>query len=768
MQPRFRALSAFAALAIAGGAVAAVPGQAADHLEAPLVAEDGRTDINDLYAFQSPDDPDNTVLIMTVNPAAGALSPTTFDPDGDYVFKIDQDLGDADDATADATISVNFGPVAGDGTQSVAVSGAVSGSGTTGTEFALAGGGNAIAGLYDDPFFFDFAAFQGSVKGMGTAAFCEIEGDTTGVDFFAGFNVSAIVLEVPSSAITDGGPSIGVWAETDTPNNDAAVTDRMGRPGIATVLVPDGFEDTYNMADPDMDDANFAGAASDSLEFLSGLDGSGFTEAEADAIADAFLPDILTIDTSSSDGYGGPTKVLNGRQLEDDVIDISLIVVTGNAAPVGGPDKGSVLTTDCVDANDKAFPGTFPYLAEAHTGAPAATTTYALILENLTDSQPFSPPVAVTHNAGLPTALTIAEVGGTASDEINAIARDGDPAPLVEALENRRDLSPAIVTDIVNFGRPLTPSDTTIGGFADRLVTTIDARPGDVLSLFGMLICTNDGFVGLDRATLPATSATFDLMGYDAGSEENTERSEHIVDPCSGLGPVALDGDPNGNDDSGPGVDTDPVGVITAHPGVDGTIGDLLAAHDWDEPAARLTVVKVVDAFGDDTDDRFEDEINLLAAAGITTGTSSTTFSPDDVVTRGQMAAFVNRSLGLPAAASGPFTDISGSIFEADINALFAAGITTGTSATTYSPDEPMTRGQMAAFINRALDLPDAASGPFLDIAGSTFEGDINALFASGITTGTSATTYSPGDPVTRSQEAGFLTRALGPRPIVG
>ena len=753
------------ALALAASVVSIVPAQAADHLEAPLAAEDGRTDINDLYAFQSPDDPSKTVLVMTVNPAAGALSPTTFDPDGDYRFQIDQDLADADDATADATISIDFGDPNSAGAQSVTVSGAVSGSGTTGTEFTLNDGGTAVAGIYDDPFFFDFAAFQGTVKGMGSANFCEVEGDTTGVDFFAGFNVSAIVLEVDTDSITDGDPSIGVWAETGNAENPRV--DRMGRPGIATVLVPDGFEDTYNLADPDMDDANFAAAASGSLQTLSGLDGSGYDEATGDALADAFLPDILTIDTSSSDGYGGPTTVLNGRQLADDVIDISLTVVTGNATAVGGPDVGAVLTTDCVDANDKPFSDSFPYLAAATSSAPAETTTYALILENLTAGQPFSPPVAVTHNAGLPTAVTVAEVGATASAEINAIARGGDPAPLVAALEARQDLSPAIITDVVNLGRPLTPADTRVGGFADRAVYTIEARPGDVLSVFGMLICTNDGFIGLDRGELPTTSATFMLAGYDAGSEDNTELSEHIVDPCSALGPVGLAGDPDGNIDAGAGVDTDPAGVITAHPGVDGTVGDLLPAHDWDDPAAKLTVVAITDAFGDDDGDRFEDEINLLKAAGITTGTSPTTYDPNAPVTRGQMAAFVNRSLGLPAAGASPFTDISGSIFEDDINRLFAAGITFGTSPTTFSPDDPMTRGQMAAFINRALSLPAAASGPFTDIASTSFVADINALFAAGITTGTSDTTYSPSDPVTRSQEAGFLTRALGPRPIV-
>ncbi len=754
-------------LALAASVVASVPSHAADHLEAPLVQQDGRTDINDLYAFQSPSDPDNTVLVMTVNPAAGALSPTTFDPNGSYGFEIDQD----GDAVADESIDIAFGVPNASGAQSIAVSGAVQGGGTTGTQFGLQGGaGTAVAGLYDDPFFFDFAGFQGTVKGMGTANLCElVPGTTTRPDFFAGFNVSAIVIEVESSAITNGDPSIGVWAVTDTTNNAAPVTDRMGRPAIATVLVPDGAEDAYNMADPADDLANFQGAASDSLEALSafGGDATPYSPAQADALAAAFLPDILTIDTSSSDGYGGPTIPLNGRRLADDVIDISLPVVTGDASAVGGPDVGGLLSTDCVDSNDKPFRNSFPYLAAPHGAGPAPdVTTYALVLENLTPAQPFSPPVAVTHNAGLPTAVTVASVGAEASAEINAIARNGNPVPLVDALEAERELSPAVITDVVNLGRPLTPSDSRKMGVVDRAVYTIDARPGDVLSLFGMLICTNDGFIGLDRATLPAVSETFDLRGYDAGSEENTERSGDLVDPCSGLGPVALPGDPNGNNDSAT-VDTDPAGVITAHPGVDGTIGDLLTDHRWTEPAAQLTVVKIVDAFGDDTGDRFEAEINLLKAAAITTGTSPTTYSPDEPVTRGQMAAFINRSLQLPPAGPSPFTDIAGITFTDDINRLYAAGITRGTSPTTFSPNEPMTRGQMAAFINRALQLPAAGASPFTDIAGITFTDDINRLFASGITTGTSPTTYSPNDPVTRSHEAGFLTRALGPRPIV-
>ena len=217
------AYGAAAALGLTAAAVAAVnPVEAADHLEAPLVQLDGRTDINDIYAFQSPADPANTVLVLTVNPAAGVLSPTTFDPSGRYRLHIDTD----GDAKKDDTIVVKFGEVGPDGDQSISVKGAAGrGRGTVGQELALSSGGRVIAGTYDDPFFFDFQAFQDQVKAAGgPRTFCD--GNET--DFFAGLNVSAVVLEVPSAALTDGSSTIGVWAETAT---EAGRVDRMGSAG---------------------------------------------------------------------------------------------------------------------------------------------------------------------------------------------------------------------------------------------------------------------------------------------------------------------------------------------------------------------------------------------------------------------------------------------------------------------------------------------------------------------------------------------------------
>ena len=127
--------------------------QAADHLDAPSLDGNGHLDLNDLYAFQSPTNPDNTVLIMTVNPFAGVVSDTKFgEADVEYEFMIDNN----GDALADLTLGATFfaNPSGG---QNVIVTRNESalGFGETGSTISLTGGGMAQAGLFDDPFFFD-------------------------------------------------------------------------------------------------------------------------------------------------------------------------------------------------------------------------------------------------------------------------------------------------------------------------------------------------------------------------------------------------------------------------------------------------------------------------------------------------------------------------------------------------------------------------------------------------------------------------------------
>jgi hypothetical protein len=164
--------------------------------------------------------------------------------------------------------------------------------------------------------------------------------------------------------------------------------------------------------------------------------------------------------------------------------------------------------------------------------------------------------------------------------------------------------------------------------------------------------------------------------------------------------------------------------------------------------------------FADDDGSVFEGDIEWLFASGITTGCDDIYFCPDDPVTRGQMAAFLGRARDLPADPGDYFTDDDASVFERDIDALAGAGITQGCTTTRFCPDEGITRGQMAAFLVRAYGLPPTGEDFFADDSSSVFERDINRLAASGITTGCSDSSFCADDPVTRAQMAAFLRRA--------
>lgn len=122
--------------------------------------------------------------------------------------------------------------------------------------------------------------------------------------------------------------------------------DRFGLPAVATVFIPTAQKDAYNEAAPAGDVANYRD------EIYDGLLAFGNSMASANALADALTPDIQPIDVTSGAGF------LNGRQLDDDVITAELGLIFGSNA---------ALNDDHVDANDKAFLTTFPYLAAPTT-----------------------------------------------------------------------------------------------------------------------------------------------------------------------------------------------------------------------------------------------------------------------------------------------------------------------------------------------------------------------------------------------------------------
>ena len=174
--------------------------------------------------------------------------------------------------------------------------------------------------------------------------------------------------------------------------------------------------------------------------------------------------------------------------------------------------------------------------------------------------------------------------------------------------------------------------------------------------------------------------------------------------------------------------------------------------------------------FWDDDSSVFEGAIEALAGAGITDGCNPPTndrFCPDEYVTRGMMAAFLVRGLGLSDTAGIDFTDDNGSIFESAIEKLAAAGITEGCNPpanTRFCPDQYVTRGMMAAFLVRGLGLTQGGGTDFVDDNGSLFEGAIEKLAAAGITQGCNPPTnnrFCPDDRVTRGMMAAFLVRGL-------
>ena len=158
----------------------------------------------------------------------------------------------------------------------------------------------------------------------------------------------------------------------------------------------------------------------------------------------------------------------------------------------------------------------------------------------------------------------------------------------------------------------------------------------------------------------------------------------------------------------------------------------------------------------------FADDVVWLVESAISDGCTTDRFCPDQRVTRAQMAAFLTRALDLPEATE-TFTDVARNGPLADeIAALAAAGITEGCAPDRFCPDQRVTRAQMAAFLTRALDLPDGTE-TFTDVArNAPLADEIAALADAGITEGCAPDRFCPGALVPREQMAAFLHRALG------
>ena len=205
---------------------------------------------------------------------------------------------------------------------------------------------------------------------------------------------------------------------------------------------------------------------------------------------------------------------------------------------------------------------------------------YRVTLTNLTDHQPFTPPVLATHKRK----VHVFQVGETASFGVKEVAENGNVPALVDelmAVDDFEDVQVAANGEPA----PLLPGQS--------IEATVEGEDSaKYLSFVSMLICTNDGFAGLDGVRLPnkvGRSVTVFADSYDAGSEINTEDFADLVPPCPALSGIATDkmGTGTSNTVLAQG------GVVMHHAGIQGVTDLTVASHGWSDPAAKVEITRV-------------------------------------------------------------------------------------------------------------------------------------------------------------------------------
>jgi hypothetical protein len=367
------------------------PARAADHRDAPAVDGAGEGDITDVYAFLSPKDKTRLVLAMGVNPAAvPALTHSyRFSTGFLYQFKVDVNS----DAKEDFVVQVTFRDTdAGQrfrvrvgqpdstsvgGINTLLTSPDINVTGAVGSVVSDSSSGMQVfTGLRDDPFTLDgqfvriVAGTADVFRDIPTSPLGPLRGrklganGQSGIDLFAGFNASYIVVELPVDAVS---PSLfanrsriyNIWGTVSTPYVDDSYVqfERMGQPLFNTVFMPAALKDAFNAAVPADDVARFASYVPDALTTTDN-DGTGntiagratlltnlgltalpngaplllpatFANTNKDLLRVALLPDVLRLNlTADSGDLGiGQFGLTNGRRPGDDVVDIALRVL---------------------------------------------------------------------------------------------------------------------------------------------------------------------------------------------------------------------------------------------------------------------------------------------------------------------------------------------------------------------------------------------------------------------------------------------------------
>jgi hypothetical protein len=422
-------LAALAA-AVAAGILLRGPspqaGNASSHREAPLITEDPAADNTDLYAFRSPDAPDKLTIVSNwipgEDPAAGP-NYYRFSSRARYLIYVDRNGDGKPDVTYRFLFKSGTGPLfLGDTVQRYTVTRIADGKsrvvlrGMTppdnigprtlkqfyGTDdyrslaakrvYSLPGGGKVFAGQRDDAFFadigdiFDLLAIRKGTGDMGG-----------GRDFFAGYAVHSIALQLPISSIDTKSHVVGVWTATERPSvvvrggkarKQWGQVSRLGNPLVNEAVIPTKLKDLWNRRSPAGDkrfqtyylnpilaavmnqlyhvnapEHDRGDLVQVLLSGVPGLNQTGTTPADELRINLSIAPKQAGTENRLGVLGGDVAGFPNGRRLTDDVVDIAERAVAGalkgNNVPLG----------DGVDQDDRALLPVFPYAPDPQSGA---------------------------------------------------------------------------------------------------------------------------------------------------------------------------------------------------------------------------------------------------------------------------------------------------------------------------------------------------------------------------------------------------------------
>ncbi len=212
--------------------------------------------------------------------------------------------------------------------------------------------------------------------------------------------------------------------------------------------------------------------------------------------------------------------------------------------------------------------------------AQPTSTTYSVTITNLTGGQPLTPPLIATHRP----ATGLFNVGQPASLQLKEIAENGNLDPMLTALGNDKHVSDIVVA-AAGDPPPLLPGQSVT-------VEISESDGAKFVSFASMLICTNDGFTGLDTVRLPQQVGQTIIItadAYDAGTEINTEDFADIVPPCPALTGVS-------SQDAGTGMSNPALaegGVIHHHEGIQGHADLVPEIHDWTNPVITVEISRI-------------------------------------------------------------------------------------------------------------------------------------------------------------------------------